>query len=166
MTPKCKHSFLSVENAPLYPLNICADAATYESSPSFLYRNHQKAPRLLRTVNSYPRRGQKKFPEVLRIPSRCSELTPFLVRDRAPTWGPQPWHGYSIAVWFSIGPWSKQTSFALLLRSCGNRPNRTRQISSGGATAPHPPLHLDLILTSRRHETSPPHPHPHVRTKA
>lgn len=34
------------------------------------------------------------------------------------TWGPQPWHGYNMAVWFSCGPWSRQTSFALLFRSC------------------------------------------------
>lgn len=50
-----------------------------------------------------------------------------------PTWGPQPWHGYNIAVWFSSGPWSKQTSFALLLRSCKNRQNITHQSSSGRA---------------------------------
>ena len=85
-------------------------------------------------------------------------------QSQAPTWGPQPWHGYSIAVWFSSGPWSKQTSFALLLRSCRNRQNMTHQSLRGGASAPQPPFCHGLVLTSgcKGHEI----PASQVRTKA
>lgn len=80
----------------------------------------------------------------------------------APTWGPQPWHGYSIAVWFSSGPWSKQTSFALLLRSCRKRQNIARQTSSGGAAAAPPPFHSVMVpATPWEGQTT-----PHMRTKA
>lgn len=82
-------------------------------------------------------------------PLWASEFTLFLVRD-APTWGPQPWHGYSIAVWFSSGPWSKQTSFALLLRSCRNRKNITHQSSSGGAAAAQLPFHHVMVPATQR----------------
>lgn len=76
-------------------------------------------------------------------PLWAAEFTLFLVRD-APTWGPQPWHGYSIAVWFSGGPWSKQTSFALLLRSCRNKKNIIHQSSSFRGCCGHQSYVYDL----------------------
>lgn len=76
----------------------------------------------------------------------------------APTWGPQPWHGYSIAVWFSSGPWSKQTSFALLFRSCGKRQNIARQSSQGELL--YPTLVPPASAQCKGHRTT-----PHVRTK-
>lgn len=148
MLPKCKHSFLSVGECPFIllisvlmqpPVNLLP-CSCRETTRKPLTCSEQS----IATKGEDKRSFQKSYESLV----GAVNLTPFLVRDRAPTWGPQPWHGYSIAVWFSIGPWSKQTSFALLLRSCGNRPNRTRQISSGEATAPHPPLHLNLVLTS------------------
>lgn len=53
------------------------------------------------------------------------------------TWGPQPWHGYKIAVWFSSGPWSRQTSLALLLRSCGKKNTHQNWSSVWAAVLPH-----------------------------
>lgn len=148
MTLKCIHILYPVCSVPIDPLNICADANTHESFPNCYAgttRMHQPRPFSLKSQNTEQLQSREQ-----QMPHRSSGGWWFYSppgQRWAPTWGPQPWHGYSIAVWFSSGPWSKQTSLALLFRSCRNRQNITHQSSSGGNSTAQPLFRHDLVRT-------------------
>lgn len=142
-SPRCSQAFGSGQ--PAYPRALCSAQATLTPTGVLSTGDHtltllalaltcplvnlplpsgERRPAGLPLWNrrgQCPGRGQQGCAEV---PEPCGlEGRAPLEQRQAPTCGPQPWHGYSMAVWFSSGPWSRHTSLALLLRSCGNREN-------------------------------------------
>lgn len=133
----------------------CRPACLCQCTRASLPEGYAETPR----KHPHPRTSQSaEQPQI--GDNRCSEVPTnprCLYSPLAPTWGPQPWHGYSIAVWFSSGPWSKQTSFALLFRSCGKRENIAHQ--SSRVEFLYPTLVLPALAPTSRckgHGTPPP----------